>query len=71
MTLTRARSKAVSNFVIVALKNYLEHNKGSLPERIVVYRDGVGGPTLAEKCVRLEIQEVISVLETFDANYHP
>jgi hypothetical protein len=36
-------------FFAEALKNYQECNKGVLPEKIVMYRDGIGGPTLKVK----------------------
>jgi aubergine-like protein len=30
-----------------ALSKFMEHNQGSLPKRIVIYRDGVGDGQLA------------------------
>jgi hypothetical protein len=37
------------DFMKLALQNYLKQNKGRLPETVVVYRDGVGGPSMMNK----------------------
>lgn len=34
--------------ILEALKKHAEKNKGALPEQIIIYRDGIGGPGLAE-----------------------
>lgn len=39
------RISIIGRFIELALKNYETHNK-KLPGRIVVYRDGVGGPSM-------------------------
>jgi predicted Zn-dependent protease with MMP-like domain len=44
--ITEKRSELLSNFVAEALLNYSKANNGPLPEQIVIYRDGIGGPTL-------------------------
>jgi hypothetical protein len=31
--------------IVNALKKYGSKNKGALPDQIIVYRDGTGGPT--------------------------
>lgn len=43
---TEKRSEIVCKFIRDALGNYQNANKGPLPEQIIIYRDGIGGPTL-------------------------
>jgi hypothetical protein len=38
-----------------ALANYEKNNKNNLPEKIVVYRDGVGGPSMQQKVLNKEL----------------
>ena len=38
---------------------------------MIFYRDGAGGPTLAEKCSRLEIPSVTSIFEEYESTYKP
>jgi hypothetical protein len=59
------------DFILEALDFYQKENKGILPEQVIIYRDGIGGPTLQEKCYRYEIPEVRRVIETFQQGYTP
>ena len=52
------RSKYLQQFIIDAIHEYRNHNNGNAPGYIVVYRDGVGGPTFAEAIMNKEILEV-------------
>ena len=45
-----------------ALKKYESKNQGALPDQIIIYRDGIGGPTLMEKCFNTEVEMVISAI---------
>jgi hypothetical protein len=36
----------MQEFIIEALDVYQKSNNGQFPEKIVIYRDGIGGPTL-------------------------
>jgi hypothetical protein len=48
------RAQIVANFLVEALKFYHSQNK-CLPTQVIVYRDGVGGPSYHEKVSRLEM----------------
>jgi len=39
----------------------MKKNK-NLPNIVAIYRDGVGGPSYQEKVIRLEVEEVTSVI---------
>ncbi len=43
---TEKRTKIMQEFIIEALDVYQKSNNGQFPEKIVIYRDGIGGPTL-------------------------
>ena len=45
--------------ILNALKKYQTKNKGALPDQIIVYRDGIGGPTFREICSATEVPQVI------------
>ena len=45
--------------IVNALKKYGSKNKGALPDQIIVYRDGTGGPTFREKILATEVTQVI------------
>lgn len=45
--------------MLQAIKNYQEYNKGNLPEQIIIYRDGVGGPTMEAKVIEIEIEQIL------------
>ncbi len=62
---------AIKAFLVRALENYQQNNNGTLPEKVVIYRDGVGGPTLTEKCVKFEIPDVTSAVSEYDNGYNP
>lgn len=50
----RERTEIFANFIKEALANFSKKNKGALPEKIIIYRDGIGGPTMAQKALKLE-----------------
>jgi len=49
----------------------MDHNQGRLPSQIVVYRDGVGGPTFQDKVIKYELGDMIDVFLKFDKKYKP
>ena len=42
-----------------------------MPAKIVIYRDGVGGPSYHEKVIRHEIKDVIAKVESHSLNWKP
>jgi hypothetical protein len=42
------RAEIVGLFIKEALQEYKTANRGALPEKIVIYRDGFGTPTMFE-----------------------
>nr|AEX87970.1 Otiwi8 [Sterkiella histriomuscorum] len=68
---TEKRCEIVCIFIREALQNYQAKNKGPLPDQIVIYRDGIGGPTLQEKLKNYEIQRVLEVIQSFQQGYNP
>ena len=58
------RAQIVVKFILEALKKYNMINS-TLPNQIVVYRDGVGGPSYKEKVERFEIPAVEKSLSDF------
>jgi len=41
----KGRTKILIQFIRDALDNWKDQNKGQVPKQIVIYRDGVGGPS--------------------------
>ena len=50
------RISILQSFIQKALANYEKNNNKKLPDKIVVYRDGVGGPSMQEKVEKTEIK---------------
>ena len=42
------------NFLHKSFENFRRCNKGMKPGQIVIFRDGVGGPTYVDKVLKLE-----------------
>jgi hypothetical protein len=53
--ITADRTKILQDFMRESFKVYTERNNGEQPGLIIMYRNGIGGPTLQEKCLRNEI----------------
>lgn len=64
------RISILSRFTEAALKNFEVHNK-KLPGRIVVYRDGVGGPSMQEKVLKVELGKMTEALNNYRKGYLP
>ena len=63
--ITEARTKIMDTDVLEALKKHESKNKGLLPEQIVIYRDGIGGPTFQEKALRIEVPAVTNAIGSY------
>jgi len=48
------RQKIISEFMKAAFNKFVNSNNGRRPEQILIYRDGVGGPTYQRKVLLLE-----------------
>ncbi len=58
--------------MINALTKYRWRNNGELPQRVYVFRDGIGGPTMVQKILDGELQEVVSAIHQFGGQqYNP
>jgi hypothetical protein len=64
------RIDIMSNFTTKALQNYELHNK-KLPGRIVVYRDGVGGPAMQKRVLEVELGKMSEAIRSFKSGYAP
>ena len=64
------RISILSAFTEKALKNYQTHNK-CLPDRIVVYRDGVGGPALQKRVLDVELSKMQHAIKNFKDGFDP
>lgn len=52
------RAGYMHDAVETAMDIYAKHNKGSMPTQIIIYRDGIGGPSYFEKAERTEIPAI-------------
>jgi hypothetical protein len=62
---TEIRAELLSQFLTEALNFYQKGFKGILPEKIVIYRDGIGGPTWKAKVLDYEVDYLIKHLQSF------
>ena len=46
-------------------------NTGQLPEQIVIYRDGMGGPSLTKMVQEREVETIRNYLENTTPGYKP
>ena len=68
---TKKRAEILAKFIEEALGNYVAKNNGQRPSQIVIYRDGVGGPSYHPKCLDMEIPMIMHLVENFAPNYKP
>ena len=54
-----------------ALKKYESKNQGALPDQIIIYRDGIGGSSMMEKCLKTEVEQVTSAIISYAQYYQP
>ena len=50
------RTVILAQFINDALKKFQESNSGQLPLTLFLYRDGIGGPTMAMKLYEKELE---------------
>jgi len=46
-------------------------NTQSLPEQVIIYRDGMGGPSMTSKVQQLEVKVITDLLENTAPGYKP
>lgn len=68
--ITNERSIILRDFIIDAVGKY-RANTGNLPEQIVVYRDGMGGPSMTTLVQEIEVRAITEAIETKQAGYKP
>ena len=68
--ITLERANILKGFVNDAMGNYQKNTKG-LPEKIIIYRDGMGGPTLTAKVQEHEVKVITDLLENTSPGYKP
>jgi predicted Zn-dependent protease with MMP-like domain len=67
---TIERAYIIKNFVSEALGNF-KKNTGEFPEQIVIYRDGIGGPTMTSRVQDYEVKVIIDMIENISQTYKP
>ncbi|TNV84199.1 hypothetical protein FGO68_gene5845 [Halteria grandinella] len=68
--ITIDRTALIKEFVTEAMQQYQTNNK-SLPDQVVIYRDGMGGPTLTAKVCQYEVNVIRELLEQTTPAYKP
>jgi aubergine-like protein len=71
MHLTEARSIIIAGLMNRSLKLFQDKNNGKLPDQIVMYRDGCGGPTMETKIMKHEVEYVTKVISDYTQDYNP
>ena len=69
--ITTDRAKILQDFMKESFNVYTQRNNGQRPGLIVVYRNGIGGPTFQEKCLNREIGQIQQAVKNFAPNYSP
>jgi hypothetical protein len=46
-------------------------NTQSLPEQVIIYRDGMGGPSMTSKVQKIEVNFITDLLENTAPEYKP
>jgi hypothetical protein len=64
------RAEILKGFVNDAMAVYRK-NTQSLPEQIIIYRDGMGGPSMTAKVQELEVKVITDLLENTDPGFKP
>ena len=70
MVTTLERAHILKTFVNDAMGNYHKNTKG-LPEKIIIYRDGMGGLTMTAKVLEHEVKVITDLLENTSPGYKP
>jgi len=65
------RAEIVGLFIKEALQEYKKANKGALPEKIVIYRDGFGTPSMFENIKPFEPEYLLEQIKSTTTGYNP
>lgn len=68
--ITEDRTEIIKDFVCDALTYYKKAN-GALPQQVVIYRDGMGGPSLTKLVQVSEVKTITELLENTAPGYKP
>ena len=68
--ITAARTEIIKEFINDAMKTYHQTNS-ALPEQIIIYRDGMGGPSMTTRVKEREVAEIQNLLENTTQGYKP
>ena len=67
------RTEIFGKFMLEAIDNFTKRNKGTRPEQIIIYRDGIGGPTMTQKVLKSEGPggALTQAIKSFAEGYDP
>lgn len=70
---TTERTQIFAQFMKEAFEFYVKKNKGNQPKQIIIYRDGIGGPTMRQKTLREEGPggQLTQAIKNFAPGYDP
>ena len=68
--MTEERARIIKDFIFEAVGNY-QRESGTLPEQVVIYRDGMGGPSMTAKVQSFEVDLICDMLENTTQGYKP
>lgn len=60
--ITADRVKILSKPMKEGIEHYKKENKGMTPDLVMVFRDGVGGPTMENKLIEHELEPIKEVI---------
>ncbi len=69
--ITEERSGLMATSLVDALGVYKKNNMGLIPSQIIIYRDGLGGPSMINKVINNELPQVLSAIKGVEAGYEP
>jgi hypothetical protein len=63
------RAQFMKEGLTQAMEKFKHHNKGNVPKQIIIYRDGVGGPSMMSKCEKHEVPLIIEAINDYSNNH--
>jgi hypothetical protein len=70
MLTTIERADIIKGFINEAMGEFQKNTK-TLPEQVIVYRDGMGGPSMTAKVQEHEVRVISDLLENSAPGYKP
>jgi hypothetical protein len=70
MLLANERTNIIKTFVNEAMGKYQQTTK-CLPEQVIIYRDGMGGPSMTVRVKEEEVKVIADLLENTAPGYRP